>query len=102
MLAETQQVAYLLHVGLVYDGITHQVTLLLLGLLRQDVAVVSVMSLDLTCSGKRESLLGSGVCLYFWHFFYFLIIILLLIAVATHIPGVTHLFLLSISSARRH
>ena len=69
MLAETQQVAYLLHVGLVDDAVTLQITLLLLGFLRQDVAVVSVMSLNLTRTGESESLLGTGVCLYFWHFF---------------------------------
>ena len=51
----------------------NQITLLLLGLLCQNVAVVSVMSLNLTCSGERESLLRAGVCLNFWHFFNFLI-----------------------------
>ena len=50
-----------------------QVALLLLGFLRQDVAVVSVVSLDLTCTGERESLLGAGICLYFWHCFICLI-----------------------------
>jgi hypothetical protein len=69
MLAETQQVAYLLHVGLVDDAVTLQITLLLLGFLRQDVAVVSVMSLNLTRTGESKSLLSTGVCLYFWHFF---------------------------------
>ena len=45
-----------------------KISLLLLGLLGEDVAVVSVMSLDLTRSGQRESLLGAGICLNFWHF----------------------------------
>jgi len=72
-LTEAQQVAYLLQVALVNNLVAHQVALLLLGLLGQNVAVVSVVSLDLTCSGERESLLGSGVCLYFWHVFNFLI-----------------------------
>ena len=54
----------------------HQVSLLLLCLLSQNVTVVSVMTLDFTCSGEAETLLGSGVCLYFWHCFLFLIVII--------------------------
>ena len=46
----------------------NKISLLFLGLLGQDVAVISVMTLDLACSGEAEALLGSGVCLYFWHF----------------------------------
>lgn len=46
----------------------HKIPLLLLCFLRQDVAVVSMTSLDLTCSGKAESLLRTGISLYFWHF----------------------------------
>ena len=64
-LTETQQVANLLHVRHVDDGRTNQVALLLLGFLGQNVAVVSVVSLNLTCSGEGETLLGTGVCLYF-------------------------------------
>ena len=59
----------MLHVTLVDDGLMNQITLLFLGLLGQNVTVISVMTLDLTCSGEAETLLGSGVCLYFWHFF---------------------------------
>jgi hypothetical protein len=33
------------------------------------VTVVSVTSFDLTSSGERETLLGTGVCLQLWHFF---------------------------------
>jgi hypothetical protein len=70
----------------------NQVALLLLGLLGQNVAVVSVISLNLTRTGERESLLGAGLCLYFWHCFKFLIFKLYNIkAVATHIPGAAHL-----------
>ena len=47
----------------------YQISLLLLCFLSQDVTVVSVMSLNLTCSGEAETLLCSGICLYFWHFF---------------------------------
>ena len=48
-----------------------EVSLLLLCLLSQNVTVVSVMTLDLTRTGECESLLCTGVCLYFWHFFKF-------------------------------
>jgi hypothetical protein len=68
-LTQTEKVANLLEVAAVYDSLMNQITFLLLSLLCQNVAVVSVMSLDLTCSGETESLLGTGVCLYFWHFF---------------------------------
>ena len=54
----------------------YQVSLLLLGLLSQNVTVVSVMTLDFTCSGDAETLLGSGVCLYFWHCFLYLSVII--------------------------
>ncbi len=73
-LTETQQVTHLLHVGLVHDAVALEVTLLLLGLLGENVAVVSVMSLNLTRTGECESLLCTGVCLYFWHCFNFLMI----------------------------
>ena len=42
-----------------------EVTLLLLGLLGEDVAVISVMTLDLTGSGESETLLCAGISLYF-------------------------------------
>lgn len=48
-----------------------EVTLLLLRLLGQDVTVEGVLSLDLTCSGERETLLGAGISLYFRHLFGF-------------------------------
>jgi len=31
--------------------------------------VIGMVSLDLTRSGEGETLLGTGVCLYFWHCF---------------------------------
>ena len=67
-LAEAEEFANLTYVGAVYDGYVVQVALLLLGLLRQNVTVVSVTSFDLTRSGERETLLGAGISLYFWHF----------------------------------
>ena len=67
-LAEAEEFAYLTYVGAVYDGYVVQVALLLLGLLRQNVTVVSVTSFDLTRSGEHETLLCAGISLYFWHF----------------------------------
>ena len=46
-----------------------KVTLLLLGLLRENVTVESVLSLDLTGSGERETLLSTRISLYFRHLF---------------------------------
>jgi len=46
-----------------------KVTLLLLGLLRENVTVESVLSLDFTGSGERETLLCAGISLYFRHLF---------------------------------
>jgi hypothetical protein len=38
-----------------------QVAFLFLGLLGEDVAVISVLPLDLSRSGKRKALFGTGV-----------------------------------------
>lgn len=38
-----------------------EIPLLLLGLLGENVAVISVFSLDFSRSGKRETLFGTGV-----------------------------------------
>ena len=45
-----------------------KISLLLLGLLGEDVAVVSVLPLDFSRSGKRETLFGTGVGLKLCHF----------------------------------
>ena len=92
-LTETQQVTNLLHVRYVNDGRTYQVALLLLGLLRQNVTVVSVVSLDLTCTRERESLLRTGICLYFWHCFNYLNCYYK--SATTHIPGAPPYFLIT-------
>ena len=44
-----------------------QVSLLLLRLLGENVAVISVFSLDFTRTGERETLLRTGVGLQFRH-----------------------------------
>lgn len=45
-----------------------EVTLLFLGFLSQDVAVISVLALDLSCAGEGETLLRSGIGFHFRHF----------------------------------
>jgi hypothetical protein len=73
-LTQAKQVTHLLEVAAIDDSLMNQITFLLLCLLGENVAVVSVMSLDLTSSGETESLLGTGVCFNFWHFFIDLVI----------------------------
>ena len=67
---ENQQFLYPLLVGLGQDGEVVEIPLLLLGLLRENVAVVSVLSLDFSRSGKREALFGTGVGLKLCHFYF--------------------------------
>ena len=67
-LTEAEEFAYLTNVGAVNESSVVEVALLLLGLLGQNVTVVSVMSFDLTCSGENETLLCTRISLYFWHF----------------------------------
>ena len=45
-----------------------QVAFLLFSLLRQNVTLVSVLTLDFTGAGKRETLFSTGISLYHWHF----------------------------------
>ena len=53
---------------MINDSNMSQVAFLLFSLLRQNVTLVSVLTLDFTCSGKRETLFGTGISLYLWHF----------------------------------
>ena len=66
-LTHAEEFTNLLYVGTVHDGHVVEVALLLLGLLGQNVTVVSVMTLNLTGSGERETLLRAGISLYFRH-----------------------------------
>ena len=68
-LAHAEQFAYLLHGRIVNEANVNEVTLLLLSLLRENVTVESVLSLDLTGSGERETLLSTRISLYFRHLF---------------------------------
>ena len=54
-------------IRLLDEGEVVEIPLLLLGLLGEDVAVVSVFPLDLSRSGKREALFGTGVGLELCH-----------------------------------
>jgi len=68
-LAKKEEFANLLAVCGLYEISLLQVALLFLTFLGQDVAVISVVTLDLTRSGQHKTLLGAGISLYFWHFF---------------------------------
>jgi hypothetical protein len=45
-----------------------KISLLFLGLFRQDVTFERMFPLDFSCSGKGEPLFGTGISLHFWHF----------------------------------
>lgn len=45
-----------------------KISLLLFGLLRQDVTFVRMFPFDFSCSGKGKPLFGTGISLHFWHF----------------------------------
>lgn len=68
-LTKIKQLAHLLHVSAVNKRYMNKVPFLLLSLLCEDVTVVSMISFHFSCSGKRESLFGTGVSLNFWHCF---------------------------------
>ena len=71
MILKNKELLYTAFVHLREDGEMVEIPLLLLGLLRENVAVVSVLSLDFSRSGKRETLFGTGVGLKLCHFFVF-------------------------------
>ena len=71
MILKNKELLYTAFVNLGKDGEMVEIPLLLLGLLRENVAVVSVLSLDFSRSGKRETLFGTGVGLKLCHFFVF-------------------------------
>ena len=55
-------------VGAVHEGAVIEITFSLLALLGQDVAMISVLSLQMAAAGYLETLLGSGLGLHFRHF----------------------------------
>ena len=66
-LTHAEEFTNLLYVGTVHDGHVVEVALLLLGLLGQNVTVISVVTLNLTGSGERKTLLCTRISLYFRH-----------------------------------
>ena len=68
-LTKAKQFANLTHIAGIYQGYVVEITFLLFGLLGENVAVVSVVALNLARAGERKTLLCTGVGLYLWHFF---------------------------------
>ena len=63
-----EELAHRLQVVDVDNADAGEVSLLLLGLLGQDVTLVSMFSFNLPCSGKGEPFFGTGISFNFWHF----------------------------------
>ena len=61
MKLDYKKLFYPLHIILVDESEVIKIPFLLLGLLGENVAVISVLSLDFARSGKREALFGTGV-----------------------------------------
>ena len=72
---EDEELFYSLDVDIGEDGEVVKISLLILGLLGEDVAVVSVLPLDFSRPGKREALFGTGIGFKLCHCFLFLFII---------------------------
>jgi hypothetical protein len=73
-LTECETFANLLTISLYDNRAVVEISLLLLSLLCQDVTVISVVTLNLSCSSKDKALFGSAFGFNFWHFFIVLII----------------------------
>lgn len=67
-LFHTQLKLHIRLVGSMYQTSVSQVSFLLFCFLSEDVTFESVLSFDLPTTSYRESLLGTGFCLHFWHF----------------------------------
>jgi hypothetical protein len=67
MILENQQFLNSVHIILLYKSEMIEIPLLLFSLLRKDVTVISMFSLDFSRSGKRETLFGTGVGFKFCH-----------------------------------
>ena len=67
LLSDSEQSLYPLHIRFVNDPDVSQIPFLLLCLLGEDVALVSVLPPDFSRSGKRETLFRTGVGLQFRH-----------------------------------
>lgn len=69
-LAKAEEFLYFAYVHLVHSSEVGEVTLLLLRLLREDVALEGMFALDLPRASERETLLSAGVCLQLRHFLF--------------------------------
>ncbi len=67
-LAECETIKHLFAICLYDKCAVNEISLLLLSLLGQDVTVISVLTLNLSCTSKLETLLCSGLSFNFWHF----------------------------------
>ena len=67
-LFQSQQDFNTVYVRFMHQTGLRQIPLLLLGLLGQNMTLVSMFPLDFPCSGKGEPLFGTGISLHFWHF----------------------------------
>ena len=65
---ENQHFFYPAHIDSLDNCEMIEVSLALLSFLGEDVAVVSVLPLNLARSGKRKTLFGTGVGFKLWHF----------------------------------
>lgn len=68
LLLQTEKSFNVTFVNLADSAEVGEVAFLLLGFLSENVALVSVFSLDLSCSGKSKALFSTGISLNFWHF----------------------------------
>lgn len=69
MFLADEELIDLLLISLVENCEVVEVSLLLLGFFGEDVAVISMLPLDLACSGKRKAFFGTGISLELCHFF---------------------------------
>lgn len=70
-LTEAKKFTNLLYIAAIHHSDMVEVTLLLFRLLRQDMTMIGVLSLNLTGSRKSESFFSTGISLNFWHFLLF-------------------------------
>ena len=67
ILTKSKKSLHLALVGGCHESGVVQITFTLFAFLRQNVAVVSMFSFDLTGASQCKALLRCAVCLYFWH-----------------------------------
>jgi hypothetical protein len=68
MVLDAQHLLHSLHVRRINDRHASKISLSFRAFLRQDMTLVSMLSLDFPGSGQEESLLCATHALHFWHF----------------------------------